>query len=65
MLREGELEERERLAWSCYAGRVRDLEGEHYVRAERDAWAELQSALRGIAADRGAIGDEEALPRAA
>lgn len=42
-------DERVRLAWRCYAGRVRDLEGEHYLAAERDAWAELQATLRDIA----------------
>lgn len=48
VVRDRSPEERERLAWRCYAARVRDLVGEQYLCAERDAWAELQAALRDI-----------------
>jgi hypothetical protein len=58
-----ELQERERRAWRCYAGRVRGLEGEHYDTVERDAWAELRAELREI--ERAAARAPEVLSEAA
>ena len=36
----------EQQAWLQYADRLRGLEGEEYDRAEQEAWAYLQAALR-------------------
>jgi hypothetical protein len=43
---------REREAWSRYSESLRDLEGRDYEDAETAAWAELQSHLRQIDAER-------------
>jgi hypothetical protein len=41
-----ELDAGTRRAWEIYRQRTRGLEGEEYERAEREAWADLQSELR-------------------
>jgi hypothetical protein len=47
-----ELQERTREAWATYSQRVHGLTGTSYEAAEPAAWAELQSTLRTIEADR-------------
>ncbi len=40
-----ELEKDTRDAWEHYQGRLRELTGAEYERAEAESWAELQSEL--------------------
>ena len=47
-----ELQERTREAWASYSQSVHGLQGAAYEAAEPAAWAELQSRLRTIEADR-------------
>ncbi len=40
------LDDDTRRAWSAYSEQLRDLRGEEYESAERESWAQLQTALR-------------------
>lgn len=43
-------DERTRIAWTVYRDSLRDLRGEEYDEAEREAWEALQHELQSIAA---------------
>jgi hypothetical protein len=43
-----QLDEDTRVAWTMYRERLRGLSGADYELAEHEAWAELQSELRGV-----------------
>ena len=50
-----ELDDGTRRAWTAYAERIRDLDGEEYERAESESWTELQTELRRIERRRASL----------
>jgi hypothetical protein len=47
-----ELEADTRHAWSAYSGRLRELSGDEYERAESESWTELQNELQRLERER-------------
>lgn len=47
-----ELDADERLAWTAYSDRVRELTGDEYERVESESWTELQSELQRLERER-------------
>jgi hypothetical protein len=50
-----ELDDGTRRAWTTYAERLHDLDGEEYERAESQSWTELQTELRRIERRRASL----------
>jgi len=47
-----EIDADERLAWSTYSERLRELTGDEYERVESESWTELQAELQRLERER-------------